>query len=218
MIDDSNMAPTPISTTEMSLGPKAKVVLQAARKIFLSHGFNGATTDMIQRQAGVSKSTVYAHFKNKETMFLEVIKCECEKFTASVQQIQFVPGDLAATLKVMGQAYLNIALSDSALALYRLVVAESPRFPEVGELFYQTGPLVVKTEVAKYLAQGVAANELALGGHSAEEAAEVFVGLIRNESHMISLTHPNEPVDVAAQQRRLNVAIDVLIRGYGSRE
>src|SRR3546814_1070545 len=48
------------------LNAKALTVLRAARNIFLTHGFSAATTDMIQREAGVSKSTVYAHYANKE--------------------------------------------------------------------------------------------------------------------------------------------------------
>ena len=77
--------------SELELGAKARTVLHAARKIFLIHGFNGATTDMIQREAGVSKSTVYAHFANKEILFLAVIKSECEIFTASIDNITFKP-------------------------------------------------------------------------------------------------------------------------------
>ncbi|MEI8618048.1 TetR/AcrR family transcriptional regulator [Pseudoalteromonas sp. B193] len=71
--------------SELELGAKARTVLQAARKIFLTHGFNGATTDMIQREAGVSKSTVYAHFTNKETLFLAVIKVN-----AKYLRLQFI--------------------------------------------------------------------------------------------------------------------------------
>ena len=38
---------------ETELSGKALKVLQAARKVFLTHGFSAATTDMIQREAGV---------------------------------------------------------------------------------------------------------------------------------------------------------------------
>ena len=103
--------------SELELGAKARTVLHAARKIFLIHGFNGATTDMIQREAGVSKSTVYAHFANKEILFLAVIKSECEIFTASIDNITFKPGNLTENLRRLGHAYLQIALSETAMAL-----------------------------------------------------------------------------------------------------
>ncbi len=53
---------------------KARTILQAARKVFLEHGFSAATTDMIQQQAGVSNSTVYAHYPTKEKLFIAVVE------------------------------------------------------------------------------------------------------------------------------------------------
>ena len=47
---------------------KALVMVRAAQKIFFSHGFFAATTDMIQKEAGVSKSTLYQYYKSKEGM------------------------------------------------------------------------------------------------------------------------------------------------------
>src|SRR3546814_9810578 len=55
------MTTSPPSSGE--LNAKALTVLRAARTVFLTHGFSAATTDMIQREAGVSKSTVYAHYE-----------------------------------------------------------------------------------------------------------------------------------------------------------
>src|SRR3546814_6513872 len=53
------------------LNAKALTVLRAARNVFLTHGFSAATTDMIQREAGVSKSTVYAHRSEEHTSELQ---------------------------------------------------------------------------------------------------------------------------------------------------
>src|SRR3546814_490726 len=80
-------APTPSSN---ELNAKALTVLRAARNVFLTHGFSAATTDMIQREAGVSKSTVYAHYANKEALFTAVIEAECASFTKTVHGIEFV--------------------------------------------------------------------------------------------------------------------------------
>src|SRR3546814_12224602 len=76
-------APTPSSN---ELNAKALTVLRAARNVFLTHGFSAATTDMIQREAGVSKSTVYAHYANKEALFTAVIEAECASFTNTVHR------------------------------------------------------------------------------------------------------------------------------------
>ncbi|MEI8622335.1 TetR/AcrR family transcriptional regulator [Pseudoalteromonas sp. B129b] len=203
------------SPSELELGAKARTVLQAARKIFLTHGFNGATTDMIQREAGVSKSTVYAHFTNKETLFLAVIKSECEIFTASIHNITFKPGNLTENLRHLGYAYLQIALAESAMALYRVVIAEAPRFPALGHIFYNSGPLVVKAKVSKYLKDAVASNELNFETLSIEEATNVFVALMRSELHLLYLTHPDKPITKDAIDRWVEITIDFLVRSYG---
>lgn len=201
--------------SELELGAKARTVLQAARKIFLTHGFNGATTDMIQREAGVSKSTVYAHFANKETLFLAVIKSECEVFTASIHNITFKPGNLTENLRHLGYAYLQVALAESAMALYRVVIAETPRFPALGHMFYNSGPLVVKGKVSKYLTDAVASNELNFETISIEEATDVFVALMRSELHLLYLTHPDKPITKDAIDRWVEITIDFLVRSYG---
>ncbi len=45
-------------------------LLNAAEKIFIRDGFEGAQLDEIAATAGRSKGSVYTHFKNKEDLFL----------------------------------------------------------------------------------------------------------------------------------------------------
>lgn len=107
----TNLAMTAPPQSSGELNAKALTVLRAARNIFLTHGFSAATTDMIQREAGVSKSTVYAHYANKEALFTAVIEAECAAFTNTVHGIEFRPGKLKETLTMLARAYLNIVLS-----------------------------------------------------------------------------------------------------------
>src|SRR3546814_13226883 len=64
----------------------------------------------------VSKSTVYAHYANKEALFTAVIEAECAAFTKTVHGIEFHPGKLRETLTLLAKAYLDIVLSPSGLA------------------------------------------------------------------------------------------------------
>ena len=102
---------------------KALTVLRAALNVFLTHGFSAATTDMIQREAGVSKSTVYAHYANK-ALFTAVIEAECAAFTNTVHGIEFRPGKLRETLTMLAKAYLDIVLS---LAGWPYSASSSPK-------------------------------------------------------------------------------------------
>ncbi|MDR0577879.1 MAG: TetR/AcrR family transcriptional regulator, partial [Candidatus Accumulibacter sp.] len=77
---------------------KELAVLEAAISVFLAHGFSAATTDMIQREAGVSKATMYACFPNKEALFAAAIEHQCATMTAMIEAIRLSPGDIARTL------------------------------------------------------------------------------------------------------------------------
>ena len=48
---------------------KTQAIIKAACYYFLQYGYNGATTDLIQKKAGVSKATLYNHFPTKESLF-----------------------------------------------------------------------------------------------------------------------------------------------------
>lgn len=209
------VTPTPAVNPERELGPKAYTVLQAARSVFLKHGFAGATTDMIQREAGVSKSTVYAHFTNKETLFIEVVKAECQSSANTMRSIKFVPGQLKETLSLVASAYLKIVLSASGRALARMVIGEADRFPSLGSTFYEAGPRTCISMVEKLLSLAQAHGDIYLSDTSCEDAARVFVGLVRSEPQLYYLTHP---VTKPAQEQVDHwsaLVTDTFMRAYG---
>jgi AcrR family transcriptional regulator len=83
---------------------------------------------MIQQAAGVSKSTVYAYYPNKEALFTAVIEIECERFLQKVHKIKISGKDIYDKLFKIARTYLDIVLSENGLALYRVVASETPRF------------------------------------------------------------------------------------------
>jgi len=200
------------------MSKKAQTVLAAARTVFLTHGFSAATTDMIQQEAGVSKSTVYAHYATKEALFIDVIETECASFMETVQHIRFRPGGLRETLSRMARAYLKIVLSPTGLALFRVVIAEAGRFPQLAATFYEVGPRIMNGKVAELFSHAVASGELRLGEVDTATAAGMFVGLVRGEAQLQCLTH----IDAAPTQRQLerwvNTAVTTFLRAYGAND
>lgn len=207
---------TPSRTTERELSAKAYTVLRAARTIFFTHGFSGATTDMIQREAAVSKSTVYAHYANKEALFVAVIEAECQAFADTVRSIKFYPGKLKETLTALAQAYLKILLSESGLSLHRIIVAEGPRFPALARTFFMAGPSVIIAMVSEQIDSAVASGEVELGSLDAEEAARVFIHLVRSEPQFLYVIHPDYTSVPKQIDRWVTVAVETFMRAYGA--
>lgn len=193
---------------------KARVVLAGARAVFMANGFDAATTDMIQQAAGVSKSTVYSYYPNKEALFVAVVEAECEHFLQTIRERNFSGKRLADVLNAIAQAYLEVVLSREGLALYRMVVSEAPRFPDLGRRFYLAGPGAVNDIVADTLEAAASKGELDLGSIGRDSAASLFVSMVRGEAQMQCLMHPDSPASAAQRDRWANDAVTAFLRAF----
>lgn len=193
---------------------KARLVLDGARTVFLALGFSAATTDMIQQAAGVSKSTVYSHYPNKEALFVAVVEAECEQFLKTVRKPKFPGERLEDILTSMAKAYLDIVLSRDGLALYRMISAEAPRFPELGRRFYLAGPAAINNIVAETLEVSASKGELDLGSIGLDSAASLFVNMVRGEAQMQCLMHPESPASAAQRDRWAKDAVTAFLRAF----
>ncbi|OZI53993.1 hypothetical protein CAL20_18560 [Bordetella genomosp. 4] len=196
---------------------KALAVLDAARDVFLTHGFSAATTDMIQQAAGVSKATVYAHYPTKEALFAAVIERQCAMHMDALRAGRSVSGGIQAVLAEMANAYLDFGLAPSGLALFRVAAAEAIRFPELARTFYEKGPKVYCTIVAEHLERAVQAKELDLGTMTTQEAAAVFFSLVRGHIQLQSLLLSDRPATAAQRKRWANLALETFFKAFGTR-
>lgn len=194
---------------------KALAVLKAATSVFLTHGFSAATTDMIQRAAGVSKSTMYAFYPNKEALFAAVIEHRCATTTASIRAVRPSPGDIARTLTDLGMSCLDIVLDPDGLALHRVVVAEAPRFPELGRTFFLAGPKVVTTMLGERLSEAAQAGEIDVQSVGIEAAANLFFSMVRAEAQLECMTHPGTRPSAAQKDHWVRLAVTTFLAAFG---
>ncbi|MBV7408442.1 TetR/AcrR family transcriptional regulator [Maritimibacter sp. DP1N21-5] len=118
-------------------------ILAAAEALFLSQGYVGTSMDAITETAGVSKQTVYAHFANKEALFLAMIDHLVGGATAAVRHRLPLPGpgdDLRDTLTDFARADLAVVLTPRLMGLRRLVIGEQARFPDLAASLFSNGP------------------------------------------------------------------------------
>ena len=109
--------------------------------------------DDVASAAGVGKQTVYRHFGSKEALFVGLINSMCEQvgvLLASAQQAH-ADGTPEAQLRVLGRSLAKSLIEPNYLRLYRAIVAEAERLPELGPAFYENGAKVVRAHAAKIL-------------------------------------------------------------------
>ncbi|WP_339109719.1 TetR/AcrR family transcriptional regulator [Thioclava sp. GXIMD4216] len=193
---------------------KARVVLAAAREVFLTHGFAAATTDMIQQRAGVSKSTVYSYFPGKEALFEAVLQTECSAHMSRLEGLPSERDDLRMSLHRVSVAYLDLILAPSSLALHRAAVAETVRFPEISRIFFQSGPLTFQTLIEALLTRATERGELALSADKVARLAPLYAGMLRGDWQVRLLTQsPPETPSHEALVAWVDFVLDTLFRG-----
>ncbi|MBN4000558.1 TetR/AcrR family transcriptional regulator [Nostoc sp. LPT] len=129
-----------VKSVERDLSPeKTEAILRGAMQEFLEHGYAGARIDKIVAAAGVSKATVYRRFADKETLFTALIQRMAVRVNFFQQQdFPSSQEEPVVFLKRHATKMLNcVAQNPQDVALFRIVIGESGRFPELGRAFLQ---------------------------------------------------------------------------------
>ncbi len=140
---------------DVQQSPKQIAIVEAATKLFLSNGFGAISVDAIAAQAQVSKRTVYNYFENKEALFAGVMSGVCEKQSgktacplANEDLIRYMP--MAELLQKTGEHVLGIVTAPEIVEVFRVVIGDSGRFPELGKTFFEFGPASIIEMIARY--------------------------------------------------------------------
>src|ERR1700733_2663467 len=157
--------------------PKRQAVIEAAGELFIAQGYGAVSMDAIARAAGVSKATLYAHFASKDALFATIINEACQHSMGLRDLLPKHADDIAAALTALGQQMLRFLLDAKPLAIHRVVVAESIRFPELGQAFYANGPEHFRRAFSTWLATQASAGRLTVP--DPDMAADQFVGMLR---------------------------------------
>ena len=136
-------------------------ILEAALEIFGEHGLVGARLEDIARRAGIAKGTIYLYFPNKEALFREVVRQTIiDRLDRQALAIG-ADSDASATGQLddcMAQ-WWNYLRAEPFRTVYRLVVSELHRFPDLVE-FYATEVLTRGNRlIGGVIARGIARGE-----------------------------------------------------------
>lgn len=190
---------------------RRNAILQAGIQVFLEYGYVNASVDEIVRRAGGSKRTVYKYFGNKEDLFAAIIENLAGQMLSPLSTAIDDDSSLQTTLEKLGKAYLDVLLREGSLAIFRTVVSEGQRFPELAKTFFRNGPHAAVMRLSSYLDQQVANGSLRLDDTCA--AARQYFGMIRSDLHMRAALGV-EPPTRDEINREVGTAVAMFVREY----
>lgn len=197
---------------------KRTAILEAAKRLFPLHGFDGVSMDQIAAEAGVSKLTVYSHFGDKESLFTAAISVKCEEQMPAALFLDRLQGGLREQLTAIAGAFFALVTSEESIALHRMMMVPDAGDSKARELFWQAGPQRVTDEFAEFLRARAAMGEL-VDLDDPRRAASQFFCLLKGEPHMQLMCGLCACLPAASEvQQHLDATVDFFLRAYGRRE
>jgi AcrR family transcriptional regulator len=141
---------------------KRRQIVEGARRIFMAHGFDAASMGEIAKAAGVSKGTLYVYFKDKDELFKAIVEKECYFQAEGIFEFDTADPNVAGTLTRVCVAFVQALCAPKHQSPLRAVIAIADRMPNIGRMFYETGPAVGIAIMRDYLEAQVAAGRLAI--------------------------------------------------------
>lgn len=160
-------------------------ILDAATAVFLEHGYGGATIDLVVARAGASKATIYSFFGGKEGLFNAIVNERADTILSGFPDIEIAEADVRSALRDIARQYMSVLMSPDAVGLYRLVLAEGPRFHDLVESFFRVGPDRVNARLAKALRTWARHSRICTV--DADRIATQFFDAVRGELHLRAL-------------------------------
>lgn len=192
---------------------KREHILKEAYAAFLSEGYAATSMSSIAARVGGSKATLYNYFSSKEELFAAVIDEKCRDFQGMFLEMDVETADFGKVLTQLGERLLHMMLRDDSIATFRLITAESARFPELGRAFYQSGRKRGKQMLAEFFAQAQKAGKLRLG--NTQDMAVLFIEACKGELVLLKAWNVNPKPSEKEIKATIARAVTVFLAAYG---
>jgi TetR/AcrR family transcriptional repressor of mexJK operon len=181
-------------------------IVRLAAPLFFKKGYDNVSIDEIIGVVGGSKATIYAWFGGKEGLFEAVVRQECRDVTMAIHVDAM--GSLEAQLTEIGQSFLKMVLSPPILEFHRLMVSIGRTFPDIGRLFYETGPASAYQIVASWIAKQQ--KEGRIIEEDPYRLAVLFLDMLIGEHQLSWLTS----MPRAARRDKINETVRIAVKVF----
>lgn len=201
-----NPLPPPLSAE------KHNQILIGAGQVFNEDGYEGASMSRIARVAGVSKGTLYNYFPSKAELFAAYVRQTCSERLARVFDDIPADGPAEHMLRLIGRRMLELLVSDTGLAMHRIVLSESVKFPALAEAFFQAGPQAALARMAALIRAQMAAGNLTQA--DPDYAAQQLVALVQTIPVLRRQLNLCAALSEAEITRMVDGAVALFLLGY----
>ena len=194
---------------------KRAAILAAAKRMFVSHGFERVSMDQIAAEAGVSKLTVYSHFGDKESLFAAAVRAHVEEGMPTDLFVAEPNTPVRERLLAIGNAFFSMIMKPEAIAGHRIMCSPQIATSSMPAAFWEAGPQRVQESFAQLLERRVASGELEID--DCHLAASQFFTLLKGEMHAQAVFGfcCNRRVDTPEQH--VAAVIELFLRAYAVR-
>jgi len=155
------------------------IIITAARQEFAISGFALSNMESVARRAGISTKTLYRLIPNKAALFEAMITDRLDGFAAGVRLRACEDSDIETALQDALLACAELVLNPDVIALQRMVLAESDKFPEIAQTFYTKAMRRTVWTLAQWLRAEKERGLIAI--EDPEEVAGILLGMLTFE-------------------------------------
>ena len=139
---------------------RRQAIIDAALEEFISRGFTATRLDDVARRAGVAKGTIYLHFKDKESMFEELIRTALVPLIGRLAPPPLAGGSIRDAVEGFARTFIQEVAGTRRGDIVRLIVAEGPRFPDIADFYYREVVSRGLTGMRALIELGIARGEI----------------------------------------------------------
>jgi AcrR family transcriptional regulator len=116
---------------------RREVILAAALDEFSQRGFEAARLDDVARRAGVAKGTIYLYFRDKESLFQELIRTMLTPLVGTIEALGAADLPMSELAQHIADLFVREVYETRRKDVIRLMITEGRRFPKLAEFYYR---------------------------------------------------------------------------------
>ncbi|MDI1345647.1 MAG: TetR/AcrR family transcriptional regulator [Pseudolabrys sp.] len=128
----------PVANSRAERGvARRDAILAAALDEFSARGFEATRLDDVARRAGIAKGTIYLYFRDKDTLFQELVRAMLAPLIAGIEAMGATDLPIAVLAERFVDLFVREIYETRRQDVIRLMIAEGRRFPKLAEFYYR---------------------------------------------------------------------------------